>query len=337
MLIDDDRAFSVVIANKDGQPFLERTLDYLIDLEYPGHVVICDSSEGPARDAAARCQADYPDLWLDVIQYPPETRILDKLCDTLRTVESELVLLHANDDFMVPAEVNRCVEVMSADSGFSAARGRIALFGFESAKKNDGSGPAVALFDYPMRAYIEDDPVVRALDMIGRYSATFYSVHRRHLLVENFRLTENATKNVIFFQYLSSTLMAMQGRIWCGDRLFYARQTHARSMSTQMRQGDYEHWPLLITSQNFSSYYRDFRSCLCDWAQERLGVPREAFGPRIDRAAADGLLNRGFCQRETELPVEEQLFKARLHDSSTDEHRELRRMVEFALRYPGTA
>jgi glycosyltransferase domain-containing protein len=335
MLVDDDRAFSLVIPNKDGQPFLKRTLDYLVSQQYSGRISICDSSEGIAREFVGQCQENYPDLWLEVTQYPAETSLLNKLCDTLRGIQSELVLLHANDDFMVPVEVSRCVEVMAKDSGLSAARGRIALFKFDAAE-NDNLRFSVALYPYPMRAYLQTDPVTRALSMLEHYSATFYSVHRRHLLLENFAMTENTTKNVIFFQYLSSMLMALQGRIWCGDRLFYARQAHASSMSVQMRRSDYEHWPLLITSSNFSRYYQEFRAAVCRWAQAKLGIGEDGFGLRIDRAAADGLFTRGYCQRESEIEEEERRFMTRLNDSTSDDCREFKRVVEFASRYPET-
>lgn len=335
MLIEDDRAFSVMIPNKDGQDFLRRTLDYFVDLEFAGHIVICDSSEeGVAQEFVGHCQNAYPNLWLDVYQYPPQTRFLDKLCECLRATDSEYVLLHANDDFMVPAEVNRCIEAMEGDSGLSAARGRIAMFSFETARGENDAPPIVNLYPYPMRAYLDPDPITRALDMLERYTATFYSVHRRQVLLENFSTTEQATKNVIFFQYLSSALLALQGRIWCGDGLFYVRQAHAQMMGARLSR-DYEHWPLLITSDNFSRYYREFRDSICRWSREKLGVAETTLSPRIDMAAAEGLLDRGYCRRPPSA-AEDERFMGRLNDDSTSDYREFKRVIDFASQYPQT-
>ncbi len=47
---------------------------------------------------------------------------------TLEKLDSRFVLLHAHDDFMVPQGVEQCVDFLAGNPGYSAARGRIAMF-----------------------------------------------------------------------------------------------------------------------------------------------------------------------------------------------------------------
>jgi hypothetical protein len=185
-----------------------------------------------------------------------------------------------------------------------------------------------------MRGYEQPDAVERMLAHIERYASTFYSIHRRDYLLESFRVTERATKNVIFFQYLSSSLAALQGKIWCSNQLFYVRQGHGDSWSGRLKNGDYEHWPMLITSPDFSRYYQEFRMGLANYAGPQSGVAADAVAQRIDVAAL-GLFQRGYCNREMDNPEEAQFLK-RLHAADSEENRAVKSIVDFALRYTQT-
>jgi len=152
--------------------------------------------------------------------------------------------------------------------------------------------------------------------------------------VESFRITEAATKNVIFFQYLSSCISALKGKIWCTDKLFYVRQGHGDSWSARLKKGDYEHWPMLITSPDFSRYYQEFRAALSQYVESSFDIPAIKVGLRIDVAALK-LFQRAYCGREMDNPEETQFLK-RLNDPSSDDCRLLTSVVDFTLNYPDT-
>ena len=334
MQIHDAKLFSLVIPTFDGTPFLTRTLDYLRHASFAGPVVLSDNSAGEHREFVARCADQYPDLRIETYQFPREVRFLDKLVATLEKLDSRCVMLHAHDDFMVPAAVERCVELLVRDAQYSVARGRVAMFALARGAKSAAGQVAISLIPHPMRGYEQDDAVERMLAHIENYASTFYSVHRREHLIESCRATEAATRNVIFFQYLSSAIAALQGKIHCADELFYMRQGHADSWSGQLKRGDPEHWPLLITSPHFSRYYQEFRTALCQLAASKCGKAAAEIGPRID-AAAVGLFRRGYCGRELDNPQEVN-FMRRFDDPRSAESRLLKTAVDFSLQYPDT-
>ena len=334
MKIHDPGLFSVVIPTFEGTPFLKRTLDYFRHVSFKGRVVLADNSSGDHRKFVAACSGDYPDLRLEVFAFAENIRFLDKMTATLEKIDTQFVLLHAHDDFMLPDGVEQCVDFLAGNPGYSVARGRIAMFALARNASEPSAQVTVSLVPHPMRGYEQPDAVERLLAHIERYASTFYSVHRRASLLESFRLTERATQNVIFFQYLSSCIAALQGKIWCSDRLFYVRQGHTDSWSGRLKNGDYEHWPMLITSPDFSRYYQEFRTTLAQYVESKSGVPADAIGPRIDLAAL-GLFQRGYCGREMDNPQESKFLK-RLHDAGSDENRVLTSVVDFTLRYPQT-
>jgi glycosyltransferase domain-containing protein len=328
MNIHDPALFSIVVPTYEGTRFLRRLLDYFRTQNYEGSIVLSDNSSAEHREFVSRCPQLYPDLDLQVRSYPEDVRFLDKLVDTLSAIESRFVMLHAHDDFMVPRAVEDCVSFLANNPEYCVARGRIAMI----ALSRGGEGRVEAsLVPHPMRGYETDDPIERMLDHVQRYAATFYSVHERRQLIDSFAVTEQATKNVIFFQYLSSCIAAYRGKIWCSDALFYVRQGHADSWSGALRRGNYEHWPMLITSPHFSRYYQEFRAALCGLVQ--VG-DKEAFGARLDQAAT-ALLARGFCGQESDNSGEAR-FLDRLRDPASAEHATVGAITKFIAAYPDT-
>ncbi len=334
MQIDDPGLFSVVIPTFDGTPYLKRALDYFRHLSFKGRIVLSDNSSGGHRKFVASCADEYADLRVETLLFEGGVRFLDKLAATLEKIDSRFVMLHAHDDFMVPAAVERCVGFLDRNPAYTAARGRVAMFALARSGTSSPGQVSVSLVPHPMRGYEQDIPVDRLIAHIEGYASTFYSVHRRENLVESFRLTEVATRNVIFFQYLSSCISAMQGKIHCTDELFYIRQGHQDSWSGSLRQASYEHWPLLITAPDFSRYYQEFRTALCGFVQQKLGMSADALGPRID-AAAVSLMRRGFCGQEFDNPAEAR-FMQRLNDAGSVENRLLTAAVDFCVKYPET-
>ena len=332
MNIHDPRFFSLLVPTFQETRFLRRMLDYFQSLGYPGGIVLSDNSSGETRDFVTSCAGRYPDLDLEVHLYPHDVRFLDKLVASLRRIESRFVMLHAHDDFMVPAAVEHCANFLDEHPDYRVARGRVAMIGLSKAA--DTGEVQASIVPHPMRGCEADDPVTRVIEHIERYAAALYSVHEREQLIESFELTERSTKNVIFFQYLSSCVSAFRGKIWCSDELFYVRQGHHDSWSGTLRRGDYEHWPMLITSPHFSGYYQEFRGALCGLIERETNVPAADAGPRID-AAATRLFARSYCGTESENPGEAR-FIAKLSDPASAENATVRDIVRFVAAYPDT-
>ena len=333
MLIEDDKAFSLIIPTYEGTPFLRRCLDHLKSIAYPGHIVLADDSSGEHREFVESCAARYPELRIDLHSYAHGTRFLDKLCQSLDRIRARFVMLCGQDDFVVPAALERVAGTLDADAGLACARGRVARFRIhrkEGAIGGDRVG--IEFLQHPMHAYRDAHAVERVIAHLRGYSSTLYSIHRRAHLIESFRRTEAATRNVIFMQYLSSCITAAQGRVECVDTLFLARQAHAASWAARLMR-DSEHWPLLVASPQFSAYYQEFRSALLERLRGEPGAD-ERLGERIDEAFVE-LVKLGLCRIGGGDP-EEAAFYARLTTKGTQEQREVDSIVRLALGHPDT-
>jgi len=333
MLIEDDKTFSLILPTYEGTPFLRRCLDHLKSIQYLGHVVLADDSTRQHREFVESCAARYPELRIDLHLYEHGTRFLDKLSRSMDRIRARFVMLCGQDDFVVPGAIERVVRALDADAGLSCARGRVARFHIR--RKEGATGPdrvAVNYLQHPMHAYREARAVDRVPAHVRAYSSTLYSVHRRPQLIESFRRTEAATRNVIFMQYLSSCFTVAQGRVECVDTLFLVRQAHAASWAAQLMR-DSEHWPLLVASPNFSVYYQEFRNALLELLRGEPGAD-ERLGERIDAAFVE-LARLGLCRVAVDDP-EDAAFYARLTTKGTQERREVESIISFAVEHPET-
>jgi glycosyltransferase domain-containing protein len=330
MRIEDPDCFALVLPTLDGTPFLRRTLDHLRAIGYPGLVVIADDSSGAHRAFVAAAPGTFPEVWLEVHEYPPGTRFLPKLVATLERLKSRYVMLCAQDDFVVPGGLEALVGALDGDASLVAARGRVARF---SLHRTGAEGAArVELHRHPMREYLDADPVRRVLEHVRDFAPALYSVHRREALAHGLRLTEERTQNVIFFQYLSSCITAFLGRIECLDTLYYVRQRHAQSWAARVGR-DYEHWPRLVAAPGYSRYYQEFRAAVLE-----LLSPRHADGDALGTAFDDAyveLVRRSLCSIGAPNAREDAFF-ARLSAPDTPERAQVAAIVDFCLQYPDT-
>jgi len=334
MKIHDADLFALVVPTFQGTVFLKRTLDYFRHVGFEGQVVLSDNSTNEHRGFVCECVERYPELLIDIHLFPAEIRFLDKMVATLERIGARFVILHAHDDFLVPDAVERCVGVLADRPDYSVARGRIAMFALTRGSGEHAGKIGMSRVPHPMRGYEQDDTVERVISHIERYASTFYSVHRREELMESFRITEAATKNVVFFQYLSSSISALNGKIWCSDELFYVRQGHEDSWSGSLRKGNHESWPMLITSPDFSRYYQEFRGTLVRLIAQKCGASSSEIGARIDRAAVS-LFQRSYCGKELDNP-EEARFARELADETSKPNKLLSSIVQFTAQYGAT-
>lgn len=334
MLTEDARCFCLIIPTYDGTPFVRRLLDFLRAENYQGQVVLSDNSSGAHREFVEACPKRFPELWIEVHSYEAGIGFLDKLARTMERLEARHVMLCGQDDYLVPASVEKLLHLIEADPGLVCARGRVARFLLRPIEQQGVPYAAkIHLNKHPMLPYEDPEPVQRVLAHMRAYTSTLYSLHRRAQLLECFRATHAATRNVMFWQYLSSCITVALGRVACLDELFLARQIHERSWSATLQ--GYEQWPLLVTSPDYSAHYMDFRGGLIAFLTGRLGCAGDgSLGAEID-AAFIGLVQRSFCSL-SHSDAANNAFFARLQTAGTVEHQFMDHVTRFTLPYRDT-
>ncbi len=258
---------SIVIPTYNRPHFLARLLQYYRSVGFAHPVVVADSSSPSESDANRRCIAALQGE-LDVRHevFLSSTYFHVKNAQALATVDTEYVVFCADKDFLVPRGIEQCAHYLEANPDYSVAHGRAAKI--QSVEASSGlSHRRILSWSYAQRTIDWDEAGIRLQDHLQNYTTTFYSVHRRLELMRNIQLGADNTTDVRFGELLPSCLSVIQGKVRCLDVLYMVRQ-YRPDLSTSKKT---IRWPALLTSDDFSQWYAQFRNCL---AEELAGVTR---------------------------------------------------------------
>jgi len=118
---------SLIIPTHNRPPYLlERLLRYFVEVGLAYPIVVADSSGEPAADANQAVLTSLGDA-LDVryVGYRPDMNPYSKIAASLDMVESKYSAICADDDFLVPRAIEKCVQFLESNPDYAAAHGRL--------------------------------------------------------------------------------------------------------------------------------------------------------------------------------------------------------------------
>src|SRR3989338_4062781 len=119
---------TLVIPTYNGPDFLERALRYYAAQQVRCPIVVADSSPSPAADANRRAvDTRRPVLTIRYERYEPEIHVAQKIARALEDVPSPYAALGADDDFSIPASLERGAAFLASHPDYAMARGEAAL------------------------------------------------------------------------------------------------------------------------------------------------------------------------------------------------------------------
>ena len=153
----------------------------------PFRILIADGEVHPTVARLLEDRATFPDADFDYVRYPDDLRFTDffrKMAHALGRVRTPYVMLADNDDFVLPAGVNRCIDFLAANPDYVCCAGGIG--GFELGPGRDALAPVVGPL---VRLAYRYSPHDRSLDLSSdsaaervftgyRESWTYYGVYR---------------------------------------------------------------------------------------------------------------------------------------------------------------
>ena len=257
-----------------------RALRHLSVSGYRGRIIVSDHSPPQHADAVARAGARHGELDITLLRHAPEVHFLARLIHCAAAAATPYVHLHADDDFLVIAILDRLVGEMDRNPDCAAAMG-INLHAWLD------SGQISVLLKTPVP---HSDPFDRLIAQLESYSSVLYALRRREEWISSLSSVLERCPDVQFWQYLESCLASIKGPIAVLDELHYVRGVHDDKWSaTLVRERSPDHFPYLILSPQFAPRLARFRAALI--------AACEANGAGIDTGRLDAglvhLLHRG--------------------------------------------
>lgn len=226
--------------------FLRSTLDFLSVTMRGVQIVVSDHTEDGNQDAVSKIVGNYKQLDIVVEHHPASMHFLERLVACARVAKTPYVVVHADDDFMLPAAIDESVAFLDRNPDFVGCQGRTFFLKLRAPRSC-----APKINRSMTRA--EKDAVSRIANQCANFTPTLYALTRREAFIEVNHAALSHTTNVVFWQYLSSCLLLAKGKLRVLDSLYYLRLDNPDGWrATLIREGDKTHWPHLLVAPEFS-------------------------------------------------------------------------------------
>jgi len=216
---------SLFIPTMNRSEFLIRLLRYYKAVGFKGPIYIGDSSHpGDVERTKEAIKSFRGELNIVYREYPgiDGVRCVQRLLELVSTPYAAFV---ADDDFMVPAALERCADFLDANPDYSAAHGVGALISVDS---NAAYGPVKSAGYYRQPVAEEGSASQRLTSLLQDYTVTLFSVHR----VQTWRAMYKDATQVADWKHLGGELLqcclsVIMGKVKQLDGLYLMRQVYA--------------------------------------------------------------------------------------------------------------
>jgi glycosyltransferase domain-containing protein len=161
---------SIVLPTQNRPFYLSRALKFYSEESLPYEIHIVDSSEADKKKDVLKIVKGSP---LNTIFHDYEYGVSAniKFENTLQAIESEYILMIADDDFVMPMAIFECVEFLSNNKDYSVAHGRSYRFSI-------GNNKRIKVKNYKQDKLDMDCPERRLIAHLNDWSTSAYSVQK---------------------------------------------------------------------------------------------------------------------------------------------------------------
>lgn len=245
---------TVLVPTLNRSDFLSRLLYYYKTLSFPGVILVGDSSGTPHLDHNRKiCKVLDKDLDLHHYEF---AGVNDSTClnQLAHRVKTPYVAIVCDDDFKIPAGLERCAEFLHSHPDYVAAQGDAALF----VVCNDAvHGQLERVSRYFLGSDEAETASDRLFSLLNHYFSPLHSLLRTHVLRSIFTHADGIEDRATRSELLPSCLVSIAGKVKQLKCLFLMRQVHNRRY---IMADDFD-W---ITSPGWSGTYQCFRNCLTE-------------------------------------------------------------------------
>jgi len=244
---------TVVIPTHERQDYLKRSLDYWSRILV--NILVADSSKKKNMNVNQFLNTRY-------IHYPGWGYV-NKLIDVLNNVDTEYVVLCADDDYILKDALKKCVIFLDNNGEYITAHGHYCNF------RQYSPGPLInstiswsPKFPYISPSLSNSDPFERLYNHFIRYTPLFYAVSRTVDLRYSWNKAREYGETVgfnytPFFEILPSCIQVVRGKSKRLDALYGVRENIKGSAGQTLLQ-----YHQIFLRPDFQKEYESFRKIL---------------------------------------------------------------------------
>jgi len=215
---------TILLPTQNRPLFLQRVIKFYEREGLIYKVCVIDSSDFSNKSKIKEIVGSST-LNIELLDYEFGVDLYEKELDALNAVDSEYVLLTADDDFIFPRAVVQCVEFLEKHKDYTAAHGRSYLFTTGSSGRE---GKIKTIEEYPQTALADECPEKRFKAHMRNWTTSAYSVQRTKNMKEIFathRLFNNDIRLMEIHWYATNVI---RGKVAKLDLVYMFRQSSVR-------------------------------------------------------------------------------------------------------------
>ena len=192
---------TIVIILHNRHQNIRRLAEYYRDIK--ASIILADSS------AQKHPSDSIPTSWNHI--YTPGINYTQKIELILQQVSSRYVILCADDDFIMPVAIEKCINFLNNNPDYASVQGRCVCY-----KKSEViAGAGISFYPiYPRLEYSYEaaDGLERLDDLLADYKSYLYAVHRTSLLKDAYTGASASIRNLYLNEYNASILPIVKGK-----------------------------------------------------------------------------------------------------------------------------
>lgn len=256
---------TIVIPTHNRQHYLTRILDYYSNVDV--QILVADSTNPRFKMRDKYNNVNY--------YHYPNMNFTEKITSTIKNIDTPYAVLCADDDFIVPSAIDKCIEFLNNNYDYSVALGKYLCFNKMANHWKIGYPEGVASES--------DDPSERFYNHLSSYhTPTFYAVHRVDIFKVIWEAAFNYTDDIRFGELLPTLLTVIYGKMKILDVFYSAKELNSDSFGQKTNSIAF-----FINEGSFARKYKRFRECLTNALVTEVDVSK-----RRAKTLINGAMNK---------------------------------------------
>lgn len=259
---------TILISTMNRSDFLKRALHYYAKTKYRHWIYIGDSSDAfHSGEAKKTIESLKSVLNVRYFEYPScrDSECMKMMIDEVTTPYAAYV---ADDDFLVPAGIDKCMDFLRKNEDYMGANGKAFVF---TLKEPGAWGEFVSVGPYGQNELVGDTAVqrLRVFSNVYAYFTALFSILKTEAWKQMYKYSFDIADRSFAGELAPCFIAAIEGNIKHIDTLYLGRQVHKR----RYRLPDGFDW---ITDAKWNDSYQIFFNSLTEGLVRKDGIDEKS-------------------------------------------------------------
>ena len=202
--------YTIIITTYNRYEYLKRLLKFYNKYNNQFNILILDSSSDKIDNELSLLVKKKN---IDHIKYPPSTFVFNKISDGSKFIKTPFVVICADDDFVIPSAINKCIDFLDKNIDYSSAQGMTYKHYI-----NQVDGEIKFIFKKSIAnnlSIYNNDPVKRLSSYCKDHtiSNSFYAVQRSKIFQKIWIESKNYSRDWAMSEFIPCALSLLHGKM----------------------------------------------------------------------------------------------------------------------------